>query len=54
LRSQRKAWVQVARGSLLLNGKSLHQGDGAGISEEEMISLSAPDEAAEALIFDLP
>jgi redox-sensitive bicupin YhaK (pirin superfamily) len=54
LRSQRKAWVQIARGSLLLNGKSLHQGDGAGISEEEMISLSAPDEAAEALIFDLP
>lgn len=54
LRSQRKAWVQIARGKLLLNGKSLHQGDGAGISEEEMISLSAPDEAAEALIFDLP
>lgn len=54
LRSQRKAWVQVARGSLLLNGKSLHQGDGDGISEEEMISLSTPDAAAEALIFDLP
>jgi redox-sensitive bicupin YhaK (pirin superfamily) len=54
LRSLRKAWVQIARGSLLLNGKSLHQGDGAGISEEEMISLSTPDEAAEALIFDLP
>lgn len=54
LRSQRKAWVQVARGSLLLNGKSLHQGDGAAISEEEVISLSTPDEAAEALVFDLP
>ena len=54
LRSQRKAWVQVAHGSLLINGKSLHQGDGAGISEEEMINLSTPDEAAEALIFDLP
>ncbi len=54
LRSQRKAWVQVARGSLLLNGKSLHQGDGGAISEEEVISLSTPDEAAEALVFDLP
>ena len=54
LRSQRKAWVQVARGSLLLNGKSLRQGDGAAISEEEVISLSTPDEAAEALVFDLP
>ena len=44
----------MARGSLLLNGKSLHQGDGAAISEEEVISLSTPDEAAEALVFDLP
>jgi len=54
LRSQRKAWVQVARGSVLMNGKTLHAGDGAAIAEEEMISLSAPDEAAEALVFDLP
>ena len=54
VRSLRKAWVQVARGSILLNGKSLHQGDGAAISDEEVVSLSAPDEAAEALIFDLP
>ena len=54
LRSLRKAWVQVARGSVMINGKTLHQGDGAGIGDEEMISLSAPDEATEALIFDLP
>lgn len=54
LRSLRRVWVQVARGSLLVSGKSLHQGDGAGITEDEMVSLSAPDEAAEALIFDLP
>jgi redox-sensitive bicupin YhaK (pirin superfamily) len=54
LRSQRKAWVQVARGSLLVNGTTLRAGDGAAIAEEEMISLVAPDEAAEALLFDLP
>ena len=54
LRSQRKAWVQVARGSLMINGTTLRTGDGAAIAEEEIISLVAPDEAAEALLFDLP
>ena len=54
LRSLRRAWVQIVRGSVMINGKTLHQGDGAGITEDEMISLSAPDEAVEALIFDLP
>jgi redox-sensitive bicupin YhaK (pirin superfamily) len=54
LRSQRKAWVQVARGKLMLNGKTLHPGDGAALTEEEVVSLSAPDGPAEALVFDLP
>ena len=54
LRSQRKAWVQVARGKVMLNGKTLHQGDGAALTEEEVVSLSAPDGHAEALVFDLP
>jgi quercetin 2,3-dioxygenase len=54
LRSLRKAWVQVARGSVMVNGTTLHAGDGAAITDEEMISLVAPDEAAEALVFDLP
>jgi quercetin 2,3-dioxygenase len=46
--------VQVARGSVMVNGTTLHAGDGAAITDEEMISLVAPDEAAEALVFDLP
>jgi quercetin 2,3-dioxygenase len=54
LRSLRKAWVQVARGSLMVNGTTLHAGDGAALAEEEMVSLVAPDEPAEALVFDLP
>ena len=54
LRSLRKAWVQVARGTVMVNGRTLHAGDGASLAEEEMVSLVAPDEAAEALVFDLP
>jgi redox-sensitive bicupin YhaK (pirin superfamily) len=50
----RSAYLQVARGQIVVNGTTLSSGDGAAISEEQMISLSAPDEAAEALIFDLP
>ncbi|OLE55685.1 MAG: quercetin 2,3-dioxygenase [Acidobacteria bacterium 13_1_20CM_3_53_8] len=48
----RKAWVQVARGSVNLNGQSLQQGDGAAISDEESLKIAAQDEA-EILLFDL-
>lgn len=50
----RFGWVQVARGSVLLNGQKLAEGDGAAISEESALSLTgnAPD-GAEILLFDL-
>jgi len=49
----RSAWVQVARGSINLNGQSLVHGDGAAISGEEILKLSSSDNA-EVLVFDLP
>lgn len=51
----RYAWIQVARGSVTLNGKTLNQGDGAAISDEPEIKLtgSAPGKKAEVLLFDL-
>ena len=52
LASGRHAWVQVARGSVELNGSKLGQGDGAGVSEEKAIRLKAL-EPAEVLVFDL-
>jgi quercetin 2,3-dioxygenase len=52
IRPGRHAWVQVARGSVTLNGHPLHQGDGAAISEERAVDLKATD-AAEILVFDL-
>jgi redox-sensitive bicupin YhaK (pirin superfamily) len=50
----RKAWVQVARGSVELNGKSLRAGDGAAIVDEETIALTGKTAATEVLLFDLP
>ena len=49
----RRAWVQVARGSVSVNGTALSAGDGAAISDEAALEL-APREPAEALLFDLP
>jgi redox-sensitive bicupin YhaK (pirin superfamily) len=48
----RHAWVQVARGSVFLNGRKLEQGDGASLSDEPAIDLSG-GEGAEVIVFDL-
>jgi len=52
LRPERHAYVQVAKGSVTLNGKSLEMGDGAEISEEKALELKGVKEA-EVLLFDL-
>lgn len=52
LASGRHAWLQVAAGSILLNGVNLKQGDGAAVSEESKLTITA-QEAAEVLLFDL-
>lgn len=48
----RHAWLQVARGTIELNGKQLAQGDGAAISEEKKLSIKGIEDA-EVLLFDL-
>jgi redox-sensitive bicupin YhaK (pirin superfamily) len=55
LEKGRYAWVQVARGSVVLNGKTLNAGDGAAISDEAEIALTGntPGKKAEVLLFDL-
>ena len=52
LKPGRHGWLQVARGSVLLSGKPLQEGDGAAISEEKAIEVKAV-EPAELLFFDL-
>lgn len=48
----RSAWVQVARGSVKVNGTALAQGDGCAIEGEDRVSIEASQDA-EAIIFDL-
>ena len=48
----RYAWVQVAKGSVEVNGKALSQGDGAAVSEEQELAVKGTSEA-EVLLFDL-
>ncbi len=52
LKPDRHAYVQVARGSVKLNGKELQEGDGAAISEEKAVELTGVNDT-EVLLFDL-
>lgn len=49
----RKAWVQVARGRLEINGHTLRQGDGLAVDGPEQLGFENADHA-ELLLFDLP
>ncbi|HEU5319545.1 MAG TPA: pirin family protein [Methylomirabilota bacterium] len=49
----RHAWVQVARGSVTVNGHALATSDGAALSAEPTVTLAAT-QPAEVLLFDLP
>ncbi|MDJ0620702.1 MAG: pirin family protein [Calothrix sp. MO_192.B10] len=53
LKSDRYGWVQVARGSVELNGQQLYAGDGAAISQEDQITLQGMADTAEVLLFDM-
>ena len=52
LKPNRHAWLQVARGSVLLNGLALEKGDGVAVSDENQLVVEAT-ENAEFLLFDL-
>jgi len=49
----RRAWLHVARGSLLVNDTRLAAGDGVGIAGPAQLALRG-GESAEVLLFDLP
>jgi redox-sensitive bicupin YhaK (pirin superfamily) len=52
LKPDRHAYVQVARGSVKLNGTALQTGDGAALSAEKVVELTGVNDA-EVLLFDL-
>ncbi len=48
----RHAWIQVAKGSVVVDGESLHAGDAAAFDQAGRIEIVGGD-AAEVLVFDL-
>jgi redox-sensitive bicupin YhaK (pirin superfamily) len=53
LEAGRGAYLQVATGSVRVNGETLREGDGAKIRDEEEVVVTA-DEPSELVLFDLP
>lgn len=52
LAANRHAWVQVAKGSITIDGKTLTTGDGAAVKGEGTLAITAASDA-EVLVFDL-
>lgn len=48
----RHAWLQIVNGAVELNGQKLNAGDGAAVSEESTLTISAVDDS-EVILFDL-
>jgi quercetin 2,3-dioxygenase len=54
LSAGRKGWLQVARGSVVMNAHALDAGDGAAVEGEPGLSVTAKVDGTEVLAFDLP
>jgi quercetin 2,3-dioxygenase len=53
LGKSRYAWVQVARGTVEVNGQELKAGDGAALAKEEKVHIAGKAAKSEVLLFDL-
>ncbi|MGB7084266.1 MAG: pirin family protein [Phormidesmis sp.] len=53
LAAERRAWLQVTRGALEVDGQSLSAGDGAAIADLSALDLVAIADNTEVLLFDL-
>ena len=53
LAENRHAWIQIIKGSLELNGENLQNGDGAAVSEENLLEIKSLANETEFLLFDL-
>jgi redox-sensitive bicupin YhaK (pirin superfamily) len=51
--TRKYGWVQVARGSAVVNGQELAQGDGLALSDEAEVSILASKDGTEVLFFEL-
>jgi redox-sensitive bicupin YhaK (pirin superfamily) len=53
LGQERCAWVQVASGTVELDGRPLSEGDGAAIVSQAALTLTGTGQGGEVLVFDL-
>jgi len=53
LGQERCAWIQVAAGTVELDGRPMAEGDGAAIVSQVALSLTGTGQGAEVLLFDL-
>jgi len=51
---ERRAWLQVVRGTVAMNGQEFHTGDGAAVEDEPTLTVTAKLDGTEILVFDLP
>ena len=51
--STRKAWLQVVKGSLQLDGQTLKAGDGIAFSDLDAFAMTGQAQDTEVLLFDL-
>jgi len=54
LRPGRRAWLQIVRGAVDVNGQRLTAGDGAAIEDEAALEIAGTANSNELLLFDLP
>lgn len=53
IKDNRVVWLQVAKGSILLNDQLLQSGDGSAITDETQIEITGSSQNSEILLFDL-
>ena len=54
LETGRRAWLQVVRGTIEVNGQRLNESDGVAVRDETALRLTSKAAGAELLLFDLP
>ncbi|MDJ0582469.1 hypothetical protein [Crocosphaera sp.] len=53
VKSNRSLWLQVVKGSITINGKTVNSGDGVAITQEAKVALISTSNETEILLFDL-
>ena len=53
LAAGRRAWLQITRGSVVVNGQQVEAGDGAAIADLASLTIMGLVEGSEVLLFDL-